>query len=128
GAPQGEELGLMKPLSDSSINCSANSFVSEGANRYGARANGVAPEILSPLPPLAATGHRRPAAAAAGKFSGGPFSGEPKDTPNLPIYPILHATLPHSPFTPPPAPPLLLPPPAPPTPLPSLLFFVLFEF
>nr|GFB95920.1 hypothetical protein [Tanacetum cinerariifolium] len=27
GAPQGEELGLIKPLSDSSFSCSANSFI-----------------------------------------------------------------------------------------------------
>ncbi|GKG20152.1 hypothetical protein Tco_0379953, partial [Tanacetum coccineum] len=38
GAPQGEELGLMKPLSESSCSCSDNSFISDGANRYGARA------------------------------------------------------------------------------------------
>ncbi|GKG41025.1 hypothetical protein Tco_0470237, partial [Tanacetum coccineum] len=43
GAPQGEELGLIKSLSDSSFNCSDNSFISEGANRYGARATGAAP-------------------------------------------------------------------------------------
>ncbi|GKB99210.1 hypothetical protein Tco_0985347, partial [Tanacetum coccineum] len=42
-APQGEELGLMKPLSRSSCSCSDNSFISEGANRYGARATGAAP-------------------------------------------------------------------------------------
>ncbi|GJS72743.1 hypothetical protein Tco_0705584 [Tanacetum coccineum] len=29
GAPQGEELGLIKPLSDSSCNCSDNSFILE---------------------------------------------------------------------------------------------------
>ncbi|GJS60308.1 hypothetical protein Tco_0655092 [Tanacetum coccineum] len=37
GAPQGEELGLIKPLSDSSFNCSDNSFISEGANLSVAR-------------------------------------------------------------------------------------------
>ncbi|GKC47697.1 hypothetical protein Tco_1065419 [Tanacetum coccineum] len=42
-APQGEELGLMKPLSVSSCSCSASSFISDGANLYGARATGVAP-------------------------------------------------------------------------------------
>ncbi|GJS20797.1 hypothetical protein Tco_0449429 [Tanacetum coccineum] len=42
-APQGGELGLMKPLSISSCSCSASSFISDGANLYGARAMGVAP-------------------------------------------------------------------------------------
>ncbi|GJX20344.1 hypothetical protein Tco_0223021 [Tanacetum coccineum] len=42
-APQGEELGLMKPLSVSSCSCSASSFISDGVNLYGARAIGVAP-------------------------------------------------------------------------------------
>ncbi|GJT00902.1 hypothetical protein Tco_0822071 [Tanacetum coccineum] len=42
GAPQGEELGLIKPLSVSSYSCSASSFISDGANLYGARATGVA--------------------------------------------------------------------------------------
>ncbi|GJY24312.1 hypothetical protein Tco_0397970, partial [Tanacetum coccineum] len=46
-APQGEELGLIKPFSDSSCSCSDNSFISEGANRYGARATGAAPGIES---------------------------------------------------------------------------------
>ncbi|GKF67561.1 hypothetical protein Tco_0197240, partial [Tanacetum coccineum] len=45
GAPQGEELGLINPLSASSCNCSDNSFISDGANRYGARATGAAPGI-----------------------------------------------------------------------------------
>nr|GEW32239.1 putative reverse transcriptase domain-containing protein [Tanacetum cinerariifolium] len=43
GAPQGEELGLMKPLSVSSCSCSASSFISDGANLYGARAIGATP-------------------------------------------------------------------------------------
>nr|GFC32717.1 hypothetical protein [Tanacetum cinerariifolium] len=47
GAPQGEELGLMKPLSKSSCNCFDNSFISDEANRYGAQATGVAPGIKS---------------------------------------------------------------------------------
>ncbi|GJW12782.1 hypothetical protein Tco_1578609 [Tanacetum coccineum] len=47
GAPQGEELGLMKPLLESSCSCSDNSFISDGASRYGARATGVAPGIKS---------------------------------------------------------------------------------
>ncbi|GKG00061.1 hypothetical protein Tco_0301751 [Tanacetum coccineum] len=49
GAPQGEELGLMNPLSEieSSCNCSDNSFISDGANRYGARATGASPGINS---------------------------------------------------------------------------------
>ncbi|GKF61603.1 hypothetical protein Tco_0181657 [Tanacetum coccineum] len=46
-APQGEELGLMNPLSEISCNCSDNSFISDGANRYGARATGAAPGIKS---------------------------------------------------------------------------------
>ncbi|GJS83656.1 U4/U6 small nuclear ribonucleoprotein PRP4-like protein [Tanacetum coccineum] len=41
GDPQGEEQGLIKPLSDSSFSCSNNSFISEGANRQGARATGA---------------------------------------------------------------------------------------
>nr|GEX23050.1 hypothetical protein [Tanacetum cinerariifolium] len=45
GASQGEELGLMKPFSESSCSCSDNSFISDGANRYGARATGAAPGI-----------------------------------------------------------------------------------
>nr|GEZ76103.1 reverse transcriptase domain-containing protein [Tanacetum cinerariifolium] len=45
GAPQGEELGLMKPLSERSCSCSNNSFISDGANRYGARATRAAPGI-----------------------------------------------------------------------------------
>ncbi|GJV03183.1 putative reverse transcriptase domain-containing protein [Tanacetum coccineum] len=40
-------LGLMNPLSESSCNCSDNSFISDGANRYGARATGAAPGIKS---------------------------------------------------------------------------------
>ncbi|GJS39553.1 hypothetical protein Tco_0564596 [Tanacetum coccineum] len=47
GAPQGEELGLMKPLSVSSCSCSASSFILDGANLYGARAIGVAPGTKS---------------------------------------------------------------------------------
>nr|GEV02386.1 ubiquitin hydrolase [Tanacetum cinerariifolium] len=46
GAPQGEELGLMKPLSVSSCSGSASSFISDGANLYGARATGAAPEKI----------------------------------------------------------------------------------
>nr|GFA68009.1 reverse transcriptase domain-containing protein [Tanacetum cinerariifolium] len=37
---QGEELGLIKPLLESSCSCSDNSFLLDGANRYGARATG----------------------------------------------------------------------------------------
>ncbi|GKG26886.1 hypothetical protein Tco_0402589, partial [Tanacetum coccineum] len=47
GAPQGEELGLLNPLSKRSCSCSDNSFISDGANRYGARATGAAPGIKS---------------------------------------------------------------------------------
>nr|GEU78952.1 putative transposase (putative), gypsy type [Tanacetum cinerariifolium] len=46
-APQGEKLGIMKHFSESSCNCSDNSFISDGANRYGARATGAAPGINS---------------------------------------------------------------------------------
>ncbi|GJW12481.1 hypothetical protein Tco_1578308 [Tanacetum coccineum] len=35
----------MKPLSVSSCSCSASSFISDGANLYGARATGVAPAM-----------------------------------------------------------------------------------
>ncbi|GKF64383.1 hypothetical protein Tco_0187831, partial [Tanacetum coccineum] len=44
-APQGEKLGLMKPLSEISCSCFDNSFILEGVNRYGARATGAAPRI-----------------------------------------------------------------------------------
>ncbi|GKA38498.1 hypothetical protein Tco_0731049 [Tanacetum coccineum] len=47
GAPQGEELGHMKPLSKSSCSYSNNSFILDRANRYGARATGAAPRIKS---------------------------------------------------------------------------------
>ncbi|GKF46119.1 hypothetical protein Tco_0135921 [Tanacetum coccineum] len=47
GAPQGEELGLMKPLSESSCSCSDNSFISNGANRYDALATDATPGIKS---------------------------------------------------------------------------------
>nr|GFD49110.1 hypothetical protein [Tanacetum cinerariifolium] len=40
-------LGLMKPLSKSSWSCFDNSFISDGANRYGARATGAAPGMRS---------------------------------------------------------------------------------
>nr|GFD35327.1 hypothetical protein [Tanacetum cinerariifolium] len=46
-APQGVELGLMKPLSESSCNCFDNSIISDGVNRYGARAMGAAVGIKS---------------------------------------------------------------------------------
>nr|GFB57005.1 hypothetical protein [Tanacetum cinerariifolium] len=39
--------GLMKPLSERSCNCSDNSFISDGANRYGARVTGAALGIKS---------------------------------------------------------------------------------
>nr|GEU65562.1 hypothetical protein [Tanacetum cinerariifolium] len=45
GAPQGEELGLIKPLSASSFSCSDNSFILDGANRLGTYATGEAPVI-----------------------------------------------------------------------------------
>nr|GFA80055.1 hypothetical protein [Tanacetum cinerariifolium] len=47
GASQGKELGLMKPLSESYCSCSDNSFILNGAKRYGARATGAAPGIKS---------------------------------------------------------------------------------
>ncbi|GKF83597.1 hypothetical protein Tco_0248495, partial [Tanacetum coccineum] len=47
GAPQGEELGLMNPLSESSCSCSDKSFISDGANRYGTRATCAVPGIKS---------------------------------------------------------------------------------
>nr|GEV10783.1 putative ribonuclease H-like domain-containing protein [Tanacetum cinerariifolium] len=42
---QGKELGLIKPLSESSCSCSDNSFISDGAKRYGAWATGTTPGI-----------------------------------------------------------------------------------
>nr|GFC14973.1 hypothetical protein [Tanacetum cinerariifolium] len=47
GAPQGEELGLIKPLSERSCSCSDNSFNSDEAKRYGPRVTGAAPRIRS---------------------------------------------------------------------------------
>ncbi|KAF5793856.1 hypothetical protein HanXRQr2_Chr08g0321631 [Helianthus annuus] len=47
GAPQGDELGLIKPLAKSSSNCVLNSFISVGANLYGALATGAAPGMIS---------------------------------------------------------------------------------
>ncbi|KAJ0483209.1 hypothetical protein HanIR_Chr13g0662401 [Helianthus annuus] len=47
GAPQGDELGLIKPLANKSSNCVLNSFISVGANLYGALATGAAPGIMS---------------------------------------------------------------------------------
>ncbi|MFS8020988.1 hypothetical protein Hanom_Chr16g01422211 [Helianthus anomalus] len=47
GAPQGEELGRIKPLSKSSCNCLDSSSSSVGAKRYGARAIGAAPGASS---------------------------------------------------------------------------------
>nr|GEV42399.1 reverse transcriptase [Tanacetum cinerariifolium] len=39
-APYGDELGRIKPFSDNSFTCSDNSFISDDAKRYGARATG----------------------------------------------------------------------------------------
>ncbi|MFS8024697.1 hypothetical protein Hanom_Chr16g01466431 [Helianthus anomalus] len=47
GAPQGEELGRMKPFSKSSCNCFDSSSSSDGAKQYGARAIGAAPGASS---------------------------------------------------------------------------------
>jgi hypothetical protein len=47
GAPQGEKLGLMNPLLRSSCNSLEKSFISDGANRYGALATGAAPGTRS---------------------------------------------------------------------------------
>ncbi|GKG12541.1 hypothetical protein Tco_0346778, partial [Tanacetum coccineum] len=40
-------VSLVNPLSESSCNYSDNSFISDGTNRYGAQATGVAPGIKS---------------------------------------------------------------------------------
>ncbi|KAJ0533204.1 hypothetical protein Hanom_Chr00s000001g01596571 [Helianthus anomalus] len=47
GAPQGEELGRIKPFSKSSCSCFDSSSNSDGARRYGARAMGAAPGASS---------------------------------------------------------------------------------
>ncbi|MFS8021575.1 hypothetical protein Hanom_Chr16g01429031 [Helianthus anomalus] len=47
GAPQGEELGRIKPFSKSSCSCFDSSSSSVGAKRYGARAMGAAPGASS---------------------------------------------------------------------------------
>ena len=49
GAPQGEKLGLMKPLLSSSFSWLDNSCISAGARRYGDLVIGVAPGIKSIL-------------------------------------------------------------------------------
>ncbi|MFS7943223.1 hypothetical protein Hanom_Chr06g00497731 [Helianthus anomalus] len=46
GAPQGEELGRIKPFSKSSCSCFDSSSNSDGARRY-ARAMGAAPGASS---------------------------------------------------------------------------------
>nr|GEX69216.1 putative reverse transcriptase domain-containing protein [Tanacetum cinerariifolium] len=48
--------------------------------------------------------HHRRLVVAAGKLFRRAFSGEPKNNPNLPIYPITYATSPHAPPSPPPLP------------------------
>ncbi|GJY62818.1 putative reverse transcriptase domain-containing protein [Tanacetum coccineum] len=47
GAPHGDELGRIKPFSNNSCSCLDNSFISDGAKRYGARVTGAAPGIRS---------------------------------------------------------------------------------
>ncbi|MFS7973026.1 hypothetical protein Hanom_Chr09g00851711 [Helianthus anomalus] len=49
GAPHGDELGLTKPLASRSSSCVLNSFISVGANLYGALAIGAAPGMTSIL-------------------------------------------------------------------------------
>ena len=49
GAPQGEKLGLMNPLSNRSCNCAFSSFNSAGAIRYGAMDMGFIPGMSSML-------------------------------------------------------------------------------
>nr|GFA56119.1 putative reverse transcriptase domain-containing protein [Tanacetum cinerariifolium] len=48
GAPQGKELGLIKPLSDSSFSCSANSFISEGARKANVVADALSRKEREP--------------------------------------------------------------------------------
>ncbi|GJR50683.1 hypothetical protein Tco_1401204 [Tanacetum coccineum] len=45
-APHGDELGRIKPFSNNSCSCLDNSFILDGAKRYGARATGAAPALL----------------------------------------------------------------------------------
>ncbi|MFS7962904.1 hypothetical protein Hanom_Chr08g00731961 [Helianthus anomalus] len=47
GAPQGEKLGRIKPLSNNSCSCVDNSCISDGASLYGALATGAAPGTKS---------------------------------------------------------------------------------
>ena len=49
GAPQGEELGLMNPLSNRSCNCVFSFFNSAGAIRYRAMDIGFIPGMRSML-------------------------------------------------------------------------------
>ncbi|KAJ0568588.1 hypothetical protein HanIR_Chr06g0297881 [Helianthus annuus] len=47
GAPQGEEIGRINPLSKISCSCVDSSSDSVGAKQYGARAMGAAPGASS---------------------------------------------------------------------------------
>ncbi|GKF96304.1 hypothetical protein Tco_0289039, partial [Tanacetum coccineum] len=47
GAPYGDEFGRIKPFSNNSCSCLDNSFILDGAKRYGVRATGAAPGIKS---------------------------------------------------------------------------------
>ncbi|MFS7897881.1 hypothetical protein Hanom_Chr00s013561g01750971 [Helianthus anomalus] len=68
GAPQGDELGLIKPFANSSSNWVLNSFISVGANLYGALAIGAAPGIMSILNSTCLSGGKP--GSSSGKTSG----------------------------------------------------------
>jgi len=56
GAPQGDTLGRMNPLSRSSCNCSFNSFSSSGAIWYGALDIGLVPDNKSMVNSISLSG------------------------------------------------------------------------
>ncbi|KAJ0547374.1 hypothetical protein HanIR_Chr08g0371501 [Helianthus annuus] len=68
GAPHGDELGLMKPLVSKSSSCVLNSFISVGANLYGALATGAAPGMMSILNSTCLSGGKP--GSSSGKTSG----------------------------------------------------------
>ncbi|KAJ0545692.1 hypothetical protein HanRHA438_Chr08g0337471 [Helianthus annuus] len=68
GAPQGDELGLTKPLASRSSSCVLNSFISVGANLYGALAIGAAPGMISILNSTCLSGGKP--GSSSGKTSG----------------------------------------------------------
>nr|GEZ58383.1 hypothetical protein [Tanacetum cinerariifolium] len=87
GASQGEELGHMKPLSESSCSCFDNSFISDGAKWYGAWATGAAHGIRSIWNSTGRAGGRP--GKSSGNTSGKSWTIEHKITVNRDSLPIV---------------------------------------